>query len=120
MSDSAATDETRQSVEWRHPCLMDGGVHALVDRVEACAQFRQARDFGLCIWFGYGLVERRLQFGQDEPLVDAAAVEFEADRAKPNATQAGVDHVEGGHLLRDKQDRLPIMHCTGDDVSNRL
>ena len=102
------------------PCLVDGGVHAFVDRVERAAQFRQARDFGLCVGFGHGLVERCLQFGQDEPLVGAAAVEFEADRAKPDAAQAGVDHVEGGHLLRDEQDRLPVMHCTGDDVGNRL
>ena len=95
-------------------------MHALVDRIQRSAELRQACGFVLRAGFGSEVVERLIQFGQKETLVRFAAVELETDRAEADAAQAGVHHVESGHLLRDEQDRFPVVHRAGDDVGDRL
>ena len=66
------------------------------------------------------MVKRFVQFSQDETLVRPAAVELETNRAKTYSAQASVHHAQRGHLLRDEQDGLPVMHRAGDDVGDRL
>ncbi len=79
-------------------------MHALVDRIEPIAQFFQLRAFGGRVGRHGVTIQRLFDFGQDQTLICATAVELKADRPKADLLKPSMDNVKSGHLLSDKKD----------------